>query len=116
MTARRILTATRMMLREFIRRRLTQDLLLVVPPMMILSVYFDLPQTNIAINLVENSVTFSRIVDQRTVTIAFITLFTISFLAGFFGFYLMLSAKQVDRRLSLCGYRPLGVLALGRPC
>ncbi|HUX88329.1 MAG TPA: efflux RND transporter periplasmic adaptor subunit [Chloroflexota bacterium] len=111
MSTRRVLVAVQMMLREFTRRRLTQVLLVVVPPLMILSVYYDLPQSNIAIDVVENTVSFSTIVDQRTVTVAFITLFTISFLAAFFGFYLMLSAKQVDRRLVLCGYQPFEILA-----
>ncbi len=111
MSSRRILVATQMMLREFTRRRLTQVLLLVVPPLMILSVYYDLPKSNLAIDVIENTVRFSTIVDQRNTTIAFITLFTISFLAAFFGFYLMLSAKQADRRLILCGYQPFDILA-----
>ncbi len=85
-------------------------MLIVVPLLMIGSVYAALPKSNILLEVIENTVTFKKTVDQRDVTIAFVTLFTISFLAGFFGFYLMLSARQVDHRLVLCGYRPMEIV------
>ena len=100
----RVSAATRLELRELLRRPLLLVLLVVVPFFFITrSIATTVPQPR-AVLLPGGGEVVTNMQDVHGATMAAIT---IAFLAGLCGLFIMQSARDADRRLVVAGFRPV---------
>ena len=103
----RVAQATRLELRELMRRPLLLVLLVALPFFFITrSIASTVPQPR-TVPLPGGGEVLSNMQDVHGATMAAIT---IAFLAGLCGLFIMQSAREADRRLVVAGFRPLEVV------
>lgn len=105
--SRRVTTATRLWLRELLRRPLLLVLLVALPFFFITrAIASTVPQPRL-VPLPGGGEVLSNMQDVHGATMAAIT---IAFLAGLCGLFIMQSAREADRRLVVAGYTPAQVV------
>lgn len=131
-STRRVATATRLLLKDLLRRRIALVLLFVVPALFDAVVLATTAQRDIDVtlgSLVETGVyerttlpgldnlaaafedDGTRTLDERRLSLVFLGVAAVSFLACFLAFNLVHKRRDVDARLVLAGYRASEVLA-----
>jgi hypothetical protein len=131
-SARRIVVAARLLLKDLLRRPVTLLVLFVVPALFDAIVLVTTGHRNVDVTiatLVEEGATIRlpgtapglfdlglidngfRTVDQRSLSLVFLGTAAVCFLSCFLAFYLVHKRKDVDARLVLAGYRAYEVLA-----
>ena len=108
MSAGRTWAATRLWLRDLRRRPLLLVLLVVTPAFFITRSIAATQPIPRAVGLPGGGVALSTMRDIHGATMAAIT---VAFLSGLVGVFIMLAAKQADRRLVLAGFRGLEAVA-----
>ena len=123
MTARRVRTATRLLMMDLMRRRIALLLLFVVPALFdavvlvttasrdvdvtVASLVEALPRTSSRLDVLADAFDDdgTRTVDERRLSLVFLGVAAVSFLACFLAFNLVHKRREVDARLVLAGYR-----------
>ncbi len=103
--------AVRMNHRQYVRRRLNLVLLILVPGCFVTVAFYVLRQHLTPLQIYENGIQLNFVTTRRNYGGLFQALEASCTLAGLTGVFMILSAMKADRRLTLCGYRPLEIVA-----
>lgn len=106
-----VMTAAAMTLRESARNRLVLVLGLLLPLVFFAIVFATTRTRMIPVEIGESSASQPMQTDERRVTLIFIGLAAAGLLAAFFAANLVQRRIDTDRRLVLCGYRSIELLA-----
>jgi hypothetical protein len=111
MRMKHVMTAAAMTLRESARNRLVLVLGLLLPLVFFAIVFATTRTRSIPVEIGESSASQPMQTDERRVTLIFIGLAAAGLLAAFFAANLVQRRIDTDRRLVLCGYRAVELLA-----
>lgn len=111
MSISRIITSLFMILRMLIRRRIVLILLMVIPAVFLITVELTTSDRTLPFKLA--SLDQNNIIDvsQRGISLVFFAVASVGFLLSFLGLNLIQKNSEINRRLVICGYHPLDLLA-----